>query len=74
MLLYMYLSWGRYYNDKKENYIFGLISNTENHILGVLFFLIVFLGQTFISLDIPLLITNYYNNYSHKAILLIALM
>ena len=46
---------------KKENYIFGLISNTENHILEVLFFLIVFLGQTFISLDIPPTYNKYYN-------------
>ena len=49
---------------KKENYIFGLISNTENHILGVLFFLIVFLGQTFISLDIPPTYNKYYNIFS----------
>ena len=50
---------------KKENYIFGLISNTENYILGVLFFLIVFLGQTFISLDTPPPTYNkYYNIFS----------
>ena len=46
---------------KKENYIFGLISNTENYILGVLIFLIVFLGQTFISLDTY---NKYYNIFS----------
>ena len=49
---------------KKENYIFGLISNIENYILGVLFFLILFLGQTFISLDTPATYNKYYNIFS----------
>ena len=49
---------------KKENYIFGLISNTENYILGVLFFLIVFLSQTFISLNTPPTYNKYYNIFS----------
>ena len=49
---------------KKENYISGLISNIENYILGVLFFLIIFLGRTFISLDTPPTYNKYYNIFS----------
>ena len=50
---------------KKENYIFGLISNIENYILGV-FFLLYFWVRLSYPWTHPPTYNKYYNIFSQR--------